>query len=89
MFMQEHVFVRPEKRIWQIVDCEVRRHGVPIAQAVKVGENWGWKWIGEMQCYRVGFATKAEILPDVKYFHRYNPPRLTVTLKSGRKVVYR
>ena len=70
---------------WQIVDCEIRRHSRPIAQCVKVGNKWGWKWIGEESCYRVGFATKDECLSDVKYFHRYNPPTLTLHFKSGRK----
>jgi hypothetical protein len=75
--------------VWSIVDCEFRRYDVPIAQAVKVGDSWGWKWIGSVSLYRQGFMTKDEMLEDVKYFHRYNPPRLTIKFKSGRKAVYR
>lgn len=74
---------------WQMVDCEVRRHGIPIALAVKVGDKWGWKWVGELTYFRTGFATKDEVLTDVKYYHRYNPPRLTASFKSGRKVAFR
>jgi hypothetical protein len=82
-------FRRGGVMIWSIVDCEFRRRGKPIAQAVKLGDVWGWKWIGDVTTYREGFATKDEMLADVKYFHRYNPPRLTLTFQSGRKLSFR
>lgn len=71
---------------WQMIDCEIRRKGVPIAQCVKIDDKWGWKWIGEATLHRIGFSTKDECLPDVKYFHRYDPPTLTLTFRSGRKI---
>lgn len=84
---------RKAMAIWKIeadgaVDV-VKRRGRIIA-TITDNSDGSLRWDG-LGMYRIGFkkGSYAEILEDVKYFHRYHPPRLTIQLKSGRKIIYK
>lgn len=82
----------PNKKLWHIDGQDVKRAGETVA-VISTHENGSLRWDSELLgMYRFGFKDspegRARILEDVKYFHRYRPPRLKVTYKSGRTVVY-
>jgi len=76
--------------IWKIEDDLVMRKGQVIAEIYREDGKVGWRGLGmHRENFKQDEGMMERILEDVKYFHRYNPPKLTLTFASGRKAVYR
>jgi hypothetical protein len=77
-------------KLWHIDGQTIKRGAKEIAVIVTYPPHGlAWKWKGEAEIQRYGFTNPNDVLKDVKYFHRFNPPRLVVKYRSGRIVTYR
>ena len=78
---------------WEIVaDTLIYRDDEPVALIVPFEGKLAWGWWDTSAAVRVeraGFSTKADVLADVKYFWKHNPPRLRISYQSGRVIEYR